>query len=68
LLGETISENKYDDLKAISKKLEIINYQLSQQQKLRRKRKQILLISLIIIFTVLFLLKSPYLNWDYSNP
>ncbi|MDD4808700.1 MAG: helix-turn-helix transcriptional regulator, partial [Bacilli bacterium] len=38
LLGETISETKDDDLKVISEKLEIINYQLSQQQKLKRKK------------------------------
>lgn len=72
LLGETISETKDDDLKVISEKLEIINYQLSQQQKLKRKKAQCLLIALsiiiIITFVILFLLKSPYLNWDYSNP
>lgn len=72
LLGETISETKDDDLKAISEKLEIINYQLSQQQKLKRKKIQCLLIALsiiiIITFVILFLLKSPYLNWDYSDP
>ncbi|MDD4809464.1 MAG: transcriptional regulator, partial [Bacilli bacterium] len=53
-------------------KLEIINYQLSQQQKLKRKKAQYLLIVLsiiiIITFVILFLLKSPYLNWDYSDP
>lgn len=72
LLGETISETKDDDLKSISEKLEIINYQLSQQQKLKRKKIQCLLIALsiiiIITFVILFLLKSPYLNWDYSDP
>jgi len=72
LLGETISETKDDDLKVISEKLEIINYQLSQQQKLKRKKIQCLLIALsiiiIITFVILFLLKSPYLNWDYSDP
>ncbi|MDD2434740.1 MAG: helix-turn-helix transcriptional regulator [Bacilli bacterium] len=72
LLGETISETKDDDLKVISEKLEIINYQLSQQQKLKRKKTQCLLIALsiiiIITFVILFLLDSPYLNWDYSDP
>ncbi|MDD2377822.1 MAG: helix-turn-helix transcriptional regulator [Bacilli bacterium] len=72
LLGETISETKDDDLKVISEKLEIINYQLSQQQKLKRKKTQCLLIALsiiiIITFVILFLLDSPYLNWDYSEP
>lgn len=72
LLGENISESKVDDLKAISKKLEIINLQLSQRKNERRKIAHWLLISLCIIiisiFILLTLLNSPYLNWDYSNP
>ncbi len=72
LLGETISEAKADDLKAISEKLEIINLQLSERRNLRRKIIHWLLISLcaiiVIIFISLFLLNSPYLKWDYNNP
>ena len=72
LLGEKISESKVDDLKVISEKLEIINLQLSQRKKERRKIAHWLLISLciivIIIFISLILLNSPYLNWDYSKP
>lgn len=72
LLGENISESKVDEIKAISEKLEIINLQLSQRKNERRKIVHCLLISLciiiIIIFTTLILLNSPYLNWDYSNP
>ena len=72
LLGENISESKVDDLKAISKKLEIINLQLSQRKNERRKIAHWLLISLCIIiisiFILLTLLNSSYLNWDYSNP
>ena len=72
LLGENISESKVDDLKAISEKLEIINLQLSQRKNERRKIVHWLLISLcaiiMIIFILLFLLNSPYLNWDYSDP
>ena len=72
LLGENISESKVDDIKAISKKIEIINLQLSQRKNERRKIVHWLLISLciivIIIFIPLILLNSPYLNWDYSNP
>ena len=71
LLGENISESKVDDLKAISEKLEIINLQLSQRKKERRKIVHWLLISvcivIIIIFIALILLNSPYLNWDYSS-
>ena len=72
LIGENISKSKVDDLKAISEKLEIINLQLSQRKKERRKIVHWLLISvcivIIIIFIALILLNSPYLNWDYSNP
>ena len=72
LLGENISKSKVDDLKAISEKLEIINLQLSQRKKERRKIVHWLLISVcittIIIFIALIFLNSPYLNWDYSNP
>ena len=38
LLGEKVSESKVDDLKAISEKLEIINLQLSQRKKERKKQ------------------------------
>ena len=72
LLGENISESKVDDLKAISEKLEIINLQLSKRRNSRRKIIQWLLISLcaiiIITFISLFLLNSPYFNWNYNNP
>ena len=72
LLGENISESKVDDIKAISEKLEIINLQLSQKKRERRKIAHWLLISLcimiIIIFIFLILLNSPYLNWNYRNP
>ena len=72
LLGENISESKVDDLKAISEKLEIINLQLLQRNNTRKKMIHWILISLcaiiIIIFIALFLLNSPYFNWNYNNP
>lgn len=72
LLGETIIEPQADDLKAISAKLEVINLQLAQRKSTRRKTIHWLLIALCVviaaIFTVLFLLESPYLQWDYRNP
>ena len=72
LLGENISESKADDLKVISEKLEIINLQLLQRNNAKRKLIHWMIISLcaitIIIFIYLFLLNSPYLNWDYNNP
>ena len=71
-LGENLSESKEDDLKVISEKLEIINLQLSQRKKEKRKIIHWTLISLcaiiIIIFIALIFLNSPYLNWDYSKP
>ena len=72
LLGETVVESKTDDLKAISKKLEIINLQLAQRKVARRKTLHWFFISLcvtiVIAFVILALLNSPYLGWDYSNP
>ena len=37
LLGQTVTESKVDDLKAISEKLEIINLQLAQRKMAGRK-------------------------------
>lgn len=72
LLGETISEENPDSLKEISEKLEIINLQLSQRNKARKKMIRWMLISLcviiVIIFISLFLLNSPYFDWNYNNP
>ena len=72
LLGENIPKSKVDDLKAISEKLEIINLQLLQRKNERRKIVHWLLILLCVITMIisisLFLLNSPYLNWDYNNP
>ncbi len=72
LLGEPIVEAKIDDLKVIAEKLEIINLQLSQRAAGKRKLIKGLLIGLCAViaagFIILFILKSPYLGWDYSNP
>lgn len=72
LLGETVAENETDDLKVISKKLEVLNSQLAQREIMRRKLLHWLLISLcmviIAIFTILTVINSPYLGWDYSDP
>ena len=72
LLGQTVTESKVDDLKAISEKLEIINLQLAQRKMAGRKILHWLLISLctaiVIIFAALTVLDSPYLSWDYSSP
>ena len=72
LLGETVTEPKADDLKAISEKLEIINLQLARRKAERQKLLHWLLISLcaviVTIFAALIVLNSPYLGWDYSAP
>ncbi len=72
LLGETVVETKVDDLKVISEKLEIINLQLAQRNITRRKIIYWLLISLcmaiVTISSVIMVLNSPYLSWDYNDP
>lgn len=72
LLGETVIETEVDNIKAISEKLEEINWQLAQRKNTRRKIIRWLLISLcaitVMVFAALVILKSPYLGWDYSDP
>lgn len=72
LLGETVTESKVDDLKAISEKLEIINLQLAQRKITRRKTFHWLFISLctviVTISAFLIALNSPYFGWDFSDP
>lgn len=72
LLGETVIEAAPDELKAISEKLEIINYQLAQRKNARRKMLHWSLIVLCaviaIVFIVLIVRNSSYLGWDYSDP
>lgn len=72
LLGETVTEQKVDDLKVISQKLEVINLQLAQRKAMRRKILHWLLISLCVVmvtvFAALIRLNSPYLDWDYNDP
>lgn len=72
ILGENIDEKEKNDLKVISEKLEVINEQLSTQQKQKRKRTIKFLIimdvCIILLFILLAVLGSPYQNWDYSHP
>ena len=72
LLGETVKEEKTDDLKAIAEKLEVINLQLAESRRSKRRTARWILISfaclILLIAGVLFLLKSPYIGWDYSDP
>ncbi|MCM1537119.1 MAG: helix-turn-helix transcriptional regulator [bacterium] len=72
LLGETVTESKVDDIKALSEKLEQINLQLAHRLMMRRKILHWLFLSVCIItvtiFAVFVRLKSPYLGWDYHDP
>lgn len=72
LLGETIVEAEADYLKAVSEKLEVINLQLAQRKMAKRKILHWFFILLcavvVIIFALLWILGSPYLGWDYSDP
>ena len=72
LLGETVTEAKADELKAISEKLEVINLQLAQRKTARRKAIHWLFIvlcaAIVLIAVLLFALGSPYLGWDFSDP
>lgn len=72
LLGETVIETEVDNIKAISEKLDVINWQLAQRKNSGRKIIHWLLISLsaiiIMVFAALVILNSPYLVWNYSNP
>ena len=72
LLGETLSEPIADDLKTISEKLEVINLQLAKRNAEKIKLARWILISLCLLITVIFiilvLINSSYLNWDYNVP
>ena len=72
LLGEMVDEPNPDDLKVISEKPEVINFQLAKRKITRQKIFHWGFVSLcaliVIAFAVLFVLKSPYLGRDYSKP
>ena len=71
ILGENIEEKEKNDLKVIAEKLEVINDQLANKQKLKRKGiiKCLIItnIFLILLFILLVLLNSPYQTWDYEK-
>lgn len=72
LLGENVTVQKTDDLKAMSEKLEIINLQLAQRKLMRQKILHWLFIAVCVITVtisaVLIVFNSPYLGWNYSDP
>ena len=71
LLGENVEVKEKNELEAIAQKLETINMQLSRQRQSGREIIQGLLVftmlACIIILTILFVLNSSYLNWDFGN-
>ena len=72
LLGERPAEEKIDDLKVISEKLEVINIQLARRKTTRRRILHWIFIALCVVigmsFALLNILNSPFLGWNYSNP
>ena len=72
LLGETVTEAKADDLKAIAQKLEVINLQLAQRKDAWRKAFHglffLLCAATVLTLVVLAALGSPYLGWNYGDP
>ncbi len=72
LLGETVVESEADELKVISEKLEVINWQLAKRKIVRRRILHWTFIlagaAIIVVFGVLTALNSPYLGWDFRDP
>ena len=72
LLGELVAEPTTDDLKILSKKLEVINLQLAKRSITKVRTIRWILISLcaviMIIFITLASMNSSYLNWNYNDP
>ena len=72
LLGELVAEPTTDDLKILSKKLEVINLQLAKRSITKVRTIRRILISLcavtMIIFITLASMNSSYLIWNYNDP
>ncbi len=71
LLGENVEETQQTELDKISEKLEEINLQFfeSKQKKITIYRNIFIVIDalIVIVFIVLFFLKSSYLQWDTTD-
>ena len=72
LLGELVAEPTTDDLKILSKKLEVINLQLAKRSITKIKTIRWILISLCVVIVIIFIaiasMNSPYLDWNYNDP
>ena len=61
LLGETVNETEADNIKAISEKLEVINWQLAQRENTRRKIIRWLFISICAVTVKFSIIDSLYI-------
>ena len=72
LLGETAALPQADDIQTIAERLEVINLQLARQKETKRKTLHLFFVlfgvGTVLLFALLLLWKSPYLNWDYADP
>ena len=72
LLGETVAEIEAEEIKALSEKLEIINLQFARRKAMRRSALHwglvAVCVGILAVATVLVVVNSPYLGWDYSAP
>lgn len=71
LLGENVEETQQTELDKISEKLEEINLQFFENKQKKIKIYRNIFIALdvliVIVFIVLFFLKSSYLQWDTTD-
>jgi putative transcriptional regulator len=71
-LDEKIEVGEPNELKMMAEKLEIINLQFARQKEARRKIVHWLFILLGIVTAIIFVIigisGSPYLNWNFSDP
>ncbi len=72
LLGETVTESEPEDFKAISEKLEVLNFQLAQRKTARRRILHwafiLSCVGIVAVFAIIAKTGSPYSNWDYGDP
>lgn len=72
LLGESVQDSGPDDIKAISEKLEVINFQLAKRSKAKANTIRWVLISfcvlIILVFIAFAVMHSSYLDWDFNDP
>ena len=72
LLGETVAEKEADDLKVISEKLEVINLQLANRERVKRRTVRGILMAacllIVLMFLIVIVMDKAYLNWDFNNP